>query len=91
MRSFSSYLTEEKLGGEDQVLNVLSEAVSISDMQRVGRLISSYFSRKLRTDLMRLPGGEEYFNETGSGFGVRFFMKKPERIRRPFLYEEASE
>jgi len=77
MRSFSSYLTEEKLGGEDQVLNVLSEAVSISDMQRVGRLISSYFSRKLRTDLMRLPGGEEYFNETGSGFGVRFFMKKP--------------
>jgi len=26
---------------------------------------------------MRMPGGEEYFNETGSGFGVRFFMKKP--------------
>lgn len=77
MRSFSSFLKEEELGGQDQVLNALTEAVSISDMKRVGQLISSYFSRKLGTDLMRMPGGEEYFNETGSGFGVRFFMKSP--------------
>ena len=78
MKPFSSYLKEQNTyAGYDDVLNALTEAVSISDMQRVGSLISSYFSRKLGVKLFRLPGGEEYYNETGSGFGVRFFMAKP--------------
>ena len=78
MKPFSSYLKEQdNYAGYDDVLNALTEAVSISDMQRVGSLIASYFSRKLGVKLIRLPGGEEYYNATGSGFGVRFFMASP--------------
>lgn len=78
MRSFSKFINESNdYRSFDEVLTIISEAVSISDMQRVGSLIASYFSRKLGVKLIRLPGGEEYFNETGSGFGIRFFMTSP--------------
>jgi hypothetical protein len=78
MKSFSGFVKEtNEYRSYDEILSTISEAVSISDMQRVGSLISSYFSRKLGAKLIRLPGGEEYFNETGSGFGVRFFMASP--------------
>ena len=78
MKPFSSFLKEQTTyRGRDDVLDALSEAVSISDMQRVGSLIASYFSRKLGTKLIRMPGGEEYYNATGSGFGIRFFMESP--------------
>ncbi len=54
----------------------INEAVSLQNIDKVGNLIASYFSRNLKVGLVRMPGGEEYHNETGGGFGMRFFMQK---------------
>lgn len=79
MKSFTGFVTEQhKIDPAwDRILNELNESVSIANIGTVGNLISSYFSRKLKTNLVRMPGGEEFFNSKESGFGIRFFMTKP--------------
>ena len=77
MKGLKTFLTDNRNDPDDDpVLDYLSEAVSVQDMEKVGGLIQSYFTRKLGVALVRLPGGEEYFNATGSGFGLRFFFKR---------------
>ena len=78
MKHFKSFITDNVSNPHiDPVLNYLDEAVEVKDMERVGSLIQSYFSRKISKNLVRMPGGEVYYNDTGSGFGLRFFFRSP--------------
>lgn len=71
MISFKQYIRENFSESHTMSIN---EAVSVGSMERVSKLIISYFSRNLGKTLVKMPGGEDYFNSTGPGFGVRFFF-----------------
>lgn len=74
MKTFDIFFKESSIINKQGI--VIQEAVSIQNMGRVSDLIISYFSRNLKTNLVKMPGGEEYFNSTGAGFGLRFFMER---------------
>jgi len=72
-KTLSKFLAEKE---SFVVTDIISEAISSSDLDRAQKLISSYLEKKLKTKMVRMPGVEEYVNSQDMGFGIRFFFTK---------------
>lgn len=67
MKSFKSYL---------------KEGLSPAGLHKAAILIKSYLHRKLNAELFNFPDAEEYKNENGHGYGIRFFIPSGNRSIR---------
>ena len=74
IKNFSSFL-------RDAPLTYISEAINTRNFEKVGNLIKFYLSKKLHKNFLKLDDVEEFKNENGHQYGIRYFYPPNKSVR----------